>query len=38
LGTTAGSTVGWDEQGIKKYIREQEKLQKEQEQLGLDLN
>jgi putative transposase len=32
------STVGWDEQGIMKYIREQEKLQKEQEQLGLDLN
>ena len=32
------STVGWDEQGIKKYIREQEKLQKEQEQLGLELN
>ena len=32
------STVGWDEQGIKKYIREQEKLQKDQEQLGLDLN
>ena len=31
-------TVGWDEQGIKKYIGEQEKLQKEQEQLGLDLN
>ena len=32
------STVGWDEQGIKKYIREQEKLQKEQKQLGLELN
>ena len=32
------STVGWDEQGIKKYIRDQEKLQKEQEQLGLELN
>ena len=32
------STVGWDEQGIKQYIREQEKLQKDQEQLGLDLN
>ena len=32
------STVGWDEQGIKKYIREQEKLQKDQGQLGLDLN
>ena len=32
------STVGWDEEGIRRYIREQEKLQKEQEQLGLDLN
>jgi putative transposase len=32
------STVGWDEQGIKKYIREQEKHQNEQEQLGLDIN
>ena len=32
------STVGWDEQGIRKYIREQEKLQQEQEQLGLGLN
>ena len=32
------STVGWDEQGIKKYIQDQEKLQIEQEQLGLDLN
>ena len=32
------STVGWDEEGIRKYIREQDKLQKEQEQLGLDLN
>ena len=30
------STVGWDEKGIRKYIREQEKLQ--QEQLGLDLD
>jgi len=32
------STVGWDEQGIRKYIREQEKLQQDQEQLGLELN
>ena len=32
------STVGWDEQGIRKYIGEQEKLQKDQEQLGLELN
>jgi len=32
------STVGWDEEGIRRYIRDQEKLQKEQEQLGLDLN
>ena len=32
------STVGWDEEGIRKYIRDQEKLQKEQELLGLDLN
>ena len=31
------STVGWDEEGIRKYIRDQEKLQKEQELLGLDL-
>jgi len=32
------STVGWDEQGIRKYIREQEKLQQDQDQLGLELN
>ena len=32
------STVGWDEEEIRKYIRDQERLQKEQEQLGLDLN
>ena len=32
------STVGWDEQGIRQYIRNQEKLQHQQEQLGLDLN
>lgn len=32
------STVGWDEQGIRKCIREQEKLQQYQEQLGLELN
>ena len=31
------STVGWDEEGIRNYIRDQEKLQKEQELLGLDL-
>ena len=32
------STVGWDEKGIRKYIRDQEKLQMDQEQLGLELN
>ena len=32
------STVGWDEQDIRRYIREQEKLQQQQEQLGLELN
>jgi putative transposase len=31
------STVGWDEQSIRRYIRDQEKLQQQQEQLGLEL-
>ena len=30
------STVGFDEQQIKRYIKEQEQLQKEQDQLELD--
>jgi putative transposase len=32
------STVGFDEQEIKQYIREQEQSQKEQEQLELDFD
>ena len=32
------STVGWDEQGIRQYIKDQEKLQQQQEQLKLELN
>ena len=32
------STVGFDEQQIKEYIKEQEKLQKEQDQLELDFD
>ena len=32
------STVGYDERQIKEYIKEQEKLQKEQEQLELDFD
>ena len=32
------STVGWDEKGIREYIKHQEKLQKEQDQLSLGLN
>ena len=32
------STVGWDEEGIREYIRHQEKLQKQQAQLSLELN
>ena len=32
------STVGFDEQQIRKYIEEQEHIQKEQEQLEFDFN
>ena len=32
------STVGFDEQEVRAYIREQEKLQKEQDQLELDFD
>ena len=32
------STVGYDERQIKEYIKEQEKLQKEQDQLELDFD
>jgi hypothetical protein len=32
------STVGLDEKGIREYIRHQEKLQAEEEQLTLDFN
>lgn len=32
------STVGIDEQQVRKYIKEQEKLQKEQDQLELDFD
>lgn len=32
------STVGYDEQQVKKYIKEQEHIQKEQEQLEFDFN
>ena len=32
------STVGFDEQQIKTYIKEQEQLQKEEEQLELDFD
>lgn len=32
------STVGFDERQIKQYIKQQEQLQKEQEQLELDFD
>ena len=32
------STVGYDEKQIKAYIKEQEQLQKEQDQLELDFD
>jgi len=32
------STVGWDEKGIREYIKHQEKLQQTQDQLSLGLN
>ena len=32
------STVGYDEQEVRRYIKEQEKLQKDQDQLELDFD